>query len=82
MVDEDSLILTNDHKKRFARAMRFLDLKPYLHPSQFMQEVSASSSEGLESDDNLLGLFENWSELESNVKDMLYEEIGDRIKSK
>ncbi|GAB7337256.1 hypothetical protein MBLNU457_g2628t1 [Dothideomycetes sp. NU457] len=39
MVDTASLVLTDDHKKRFGRAMRFLALKPSLHPSQLVREI-------------------------------------------
>jgi len=81
MVDEDSLVLTNDHKKRFARAMRFLALKPSLHPSQLVREVSTFSLPGSKSDDNLLALLNKWNTLADDVKNMLYKEIAGRVRS-
>lgn len=45
LVDPSSLILTDEHKKRFARAMRLLALNISAHPSQLSQTLSASSSD-------------------------------------
>jgi len=44
IVDVNSLILTNDHKRRFARARRFLGLEVSVHPSQLTEKLVAFSS--------------------------------------
>lgn len=44
LVDRSSLNLTQEHQRRFARAMRKLGLKPSVHPSQLQQELSATSA--------------------------------------
>ena len=41
LVDRSSLSLTEEHQRRFARAMRRLALKPSVHPSQLQQKLSA-----------------------------------------
>lgn len=44
LVDRSSLNLTEEHQRRFARAMRRLALKPSVHPSQLQDVLSATSA--------------------------------------
>jgi hypothetical protein len=46
LVDPSSLTLTEEHQRRFARAVLQLALKPSGHPSQLTQEMSATSTIG------------------------------------
>lgn len=46
LVDRNSLYLTEEHQRRFARAMRRLALKPSVHPSQLQKDISANSTIG------------------------------------
>jgi hypothetical protein len=46
LVDPNSVALTEEHQRRFARAMLRLDLRPSVHPSQLMQEISVTSTIG------------------------------------
>lgn len=46
LVNRSSLDLTEEHQRRFARAMRKLALKPSVHPSQLQQELFATSTTG------------------------------------
>jgi hypothetical protein len=44
LVDRSSLDLTDEHRRRFARAMLRLALKPSVHPSQLQKSLSAAST--------------------------------------
>jgi hypothetical protein len=44
LVDPSSLALTEEHKRRFARAMLRLALQPSVHPSQLQKDLSATSA--------------------------------------
>ncbi|KAG9518736.1 hypothetical protein KCV07_g5331, partial [Aureobasidium melanogenum] len=46
LLDRNSLDLTEEHQKRFARVMLRLALKPSVHPSQLYKTLSATSSIG------------------------------------
>jgi hypothetical protein len=46
LVDPSSVNLTEEHKRRFARVMLRLNLKPSVHPSQLKQGLSATSTVG------------------------------------
>jgi hypothetical protein len=46
LVDPNSVALTEEHQRRFARAMLRLALEPSVHPSQLMQEMSVTSTLG------------------------------------
>lgn len=46
LVDRSSLALTDAQQRRFTRAMRRLDLKPSVHPSQLQKAPSGSSTTG------------------------------------
>lgn len=49
LVDPNSLVLSEEHQRRFARAMLQLTLEPSVHPSQLKQEMSATSTIGASS---------------------------------
>ncbi|CAD0097861.1 unnamed protein product [Aureobasidium mustum] len=44
LVDRNSMSLTEDHQRRFARALLHLGLKPSVHPSQLRGALSATST--------------------------------------
>ncbi|KAI4738869.1 hypothetical protein E4T50_10658 [Aureobasidium sp. EXF-12298] len=46
LVDRSSLDLSEEHQRRFARAMLRLALKPSVHPSQLQKNLSATSTLG------------------------------------
>jgi hypothetical protein len=46
LVDPNSVAVTEEHQRRFARAMLRLALRPSVHPSQLMQEMSVISTIG------------------------------------
>jgi len=81
LTDEDNLVLTDDHKKRFPTAMRILDLNIRLHPLQLTHKITAPRSYGPKRYILATTSYVGRDALDDEMQDRFYEELADGMKS-